>query len=155
MDVFDKIREEHRTILGIMDDLIGRDPESRRDRMNALAMQIIAHMDAEERSIYKAFADADDILRPLALRHEEEHRVARYLMTELRDEGLDDEHWAARLQVFHAIIDRHVQSEEEEMFDIAADYFDQKEVDAMLEKFDMVEGELFKERMIVPSTLTR
>ena len=67
MDVFDRIREEHRTILAIMDDLVGRDPESRRDEMNTLAMQIIAHMDAEERSIYKAFADADDILSDLGL----------------------------------------------------------------------------------------
>ena len=155
MDVFDRIREEHRTILAIVDDLVGRDPESRRDEMNTLSMQIIAHMDAEERSIYKAFADADDILRPLALRHAEEHRVARYLMTELRDEGLDNEHWAARLQVFHAIIDRHVESEEKGMFDIALDYFDQKEVDAMSEKFEKVEGQLFKERMIVPGSITR
>lgn len=155
MDVFDKIREEHRSILATVDDLIGSDPESRRDEMNTLAMQIIAHMDAEERSIYKAFADADDILRPLALRHTEEHRVARYLMTELRDEGLDGEHWAARLQVFHAIISQHVQNEEKDMFDIALDYFDQKEVDAISKKFDTVEGELFKERMIVPSTMRR
>jgi len=155
MDVFARIREEHRKILATMDDLIGSDPESKRNGMNSLAMQIIAHMDAEERTIYKAFADADDILRPLALRHAEEHRVARYLMAELRDEGLDDEHWAARLQVFHAIIQLHVQSEEKEMFDIATDYFEQREVDAMSKKFEMVEEDLFKQRMITPDVLIR
>lgn len=152
MEVFDRIREEHRRILATMDDLIGSEPEKRKDEINSLAMQIIAHMDAEERTIYKAFIDADDILRPLALRHQEEHRIARHLVAELRDEGLDDEHWAARLQVLHAIIQLHVRSEEREVFDIATDYFDQKEVDAMSEKFEKVETELYSGRMFTPDT---
>jgi hemerythrin superfamily protein len=56
MEVFDRIREEHRRILATMDDLIGSEPEKRKDEINSLAMQIIAHMDAEERTIYKAFS---------------------------------------------------------------------------------------------------
>lgn len=71
-------------------------------------------------------------------------------MAELRDEVLDDKHWAARLQVLPAIIQLHVRSEEKEVFDIATDYFDQKEVDAMSEKFEKVEAELYSGRMFTP-----
>ncbi len=48
--------------------------------MNDLSIDILAHMDAEERSIYKAFEDVDPIARSLALRHEEEHSLARTLI---------------------------------------------------------------------------
>jgi hypothetical protein len=38
------------------------------------------------------------------------------------------------------------------LFDIALDYFDQKEVDAMSEKFEKVETELYSGRMFTPDT---
>ncbi|MDW5562718.1 MAG: hemerythrin domain-containing protein [Methanomassiliicoccus sp.] len=151
MDVFDEIRDEHKIILITMEDLIGRDPETRRRMMNTLSFQIIAHLDAEERSVYKAFENVDGVLRPMSLRHAEEHRVARFLLSGLRDEGLSDEHWAARLHVLRLGLEQHFRSEEKELFDAALDYFDQNEIDAMTHKFDQVKAEMLESTKAIPS----
>lgn len=148
MDIFDKIREEHRRILKTMDDLVGSAPITRRDSINDLAMQILAHMNAEEQTIYLAFEALEAEPRSIALQNEEEHQVARYLLNGLRDKGLNEENWAAKLRVFRNILRSHIESEESIMLDQALGYFNQEEVDRMTVHYEQVENELFKRSRI-------
>jgi hemerythrin-like domain-containing protein len=150
MDLFGKIKDEHRIIIGTVIELTGSDPLTRRDRMDDLVIRIIAHMDAEEQSIYQSFEELDAVPRSLALRSEEEHHVARFMMNELLDRGITDEHWAAKLQVFRGLLERHMETEERDMFDLAKDYFVDEEIDKMTKQFDEVEIGLFKESRIGP-----
>lgn len=144
MDLFGRIREEHRQIFDKIDELTGCDPETRHDKLNELALQILAHMDAEERTIYSALEDMDDTPRSIAIQNEEEHQAARYLLDCLRERGLDDEHRTAWLKILRNAFKIHVESEESIMFEQALDCFTQEEIDSMTERFDQAEVSMFK-----------
>lgn len=153
MDLFNKIREEHAVLLGLVDDLVGADPITHRTTMDDLTLRILAHMNAEEQSIYQAFEELDAIPRSVALRHEQEHHVAKMMMTELQDRIVDNEIWMAKLQVFQFIVKHHVESEEKTMFDIARDYFNDEEISKIAQEFDRVEADLYKRSCL--ESLTR
>ncbi len=148
MDLFSKIKNEHVMILRTLDELVGSDPETRKEKINDLSIQIIAHMDAEERSIYTAFEEVDPIARSLALRSGEEHSLSRYMMNRLREKGIEPEYWAARLQVLQNIVRNHIEEEERTMFDIALDHFNEEEIGSMTKKFEDVENGLLSESRI-------
>ena len=148
MDIFSKIRDEHKRILRTMDELIGSAPDARRDSINDLAMQIMAHMNAEERTIFPAFEALESEPRSVAIQNAEEHQVARYLLNGLRDQGLNDETWAAKLRVFRNVLNAHIESEERVMLDQALGYFTQEEIDHISKRYEEVEAELFKKSRI-------
>jgi hemerythrin-like domain-containing protein len=148
MDLFAKIKEEHRIILGTLADLVGSDPGARRERLDDLIVQIYMHMNAEEQSIYSAFEKLDAVPRSLALRNEQEHHVGRLLMNEIQDRVMDEEIWEAKLAVLRFVLEHHVDLEETQMFDVALDYFDQSEVEAMAKRFQEVEEGLFRESRV-------
>jgi hemerythrin-like domain-containing protein len=152
MDLFSKIREEHVILLGLVDDLVGADPITHRKTMDELTLRILAHMNAEEQSIYRAFEELDAIPRSVALRHEQEHHVAKMMMTELQDRIVDNEIWTAKLQVFQFVVKHHVESEEKTLFDIAQDYFNDEEISKIAQEFDRVEADLYKRSTIEPLT---
>lgn len=128
-----------------MDELVGSDPATRRDELNDLGFQIIAHMNAEEQTIYPAFEALEGEYRSLAIKNEEEHQVGRYILNGLRDKGLSDEHWAGKLRVLRDILVRHAESEERVMLDQALDLFTEEEIDRMSRHYEVVEAELFKQ----------
>jgi len=150
MDLFSRIREEHRELLAITDALIGADPATHRKAMNELTMRITTHMNAEEQTIYQAFEELDPIPRSLAFRHEQEHHIAKFLMNELQEKVRDQDVWAAKLQVFQGIIQRHVESEERTMFDLAGDYFTDAEIQKITNEFARVELDLYESSRIEP-----
>ncbi len=103
MEFFKKIMDEHKMILNTLSDISRGEPRDRRERMDDLVVLVITHMNAEEQSLYKAMEGLDTTCRSLALRHEEEHHIARYLMNEIQDEAINDEHWMAKVQVLTKI----------------------------------------------------
>jgi hemerythrin-like domain-containing protein len=143
VDIFAKIREEHIVLLKLVDDLVGADPAIHRRTIDDLTIRILAHMNAEEQSIYQAFEELDPVPRSVALRHEAEHHVAKVIMTDLQDRIVDDETWTAKLQVFQFLIKHHVESEERTMFDMAKDYFTDEEMAKIAERFERVETEIY------------
>ena len=143
MDLFAKIREEHLVLLGLVDDLVGADPATHRRAMDDLTIRILAHMNAEEQSIYRAFEELDPVPRSVALRHEAEHHVAKTIMNDLQDRIVDIETWTAKLQVFQFLVKHHVESEEREMFDMVKDYFTDEETARIAEQYEQVEMDLY------------
>ena len=150
MDLFGKIREEHKTLLGLVDELVGADPATHRRSLDDLTLRVLAHMNAEEQSIYQAFEALDAIPRSMALRHEQEHHVAKMLMNELQDRVVDVEVWQAKLQVFRFLVQHHVDSEESTLFDTAVDYFTDEEINGITSEFERIEAELFRSSRIEP-----
>ena len=109
--LFSKIREEHARILDKIDELVGSSPEVRHEKVNDLLLQIMAHMDAEERTIYKTFEDLESETRMIAVQNEEEHQVTRYLVSGLKATGVTEEHWWARLRVLRNVFKNHIEFE--------------------------------------------
>jgi len=149
MDLFGSIKKEHERIVETLNGLVGSDPNTRRNRMNDLTLQLVSHFDAEERSIYHAFEMQGPVLKSLAVQLTEEHRTLRGLTTDLRDPGLDDEHWAARLRLLIFLQKHHIESEEKTMFDIALEYFTQDEVETMTKDFEQVQATLVKKSQVL------
>jgi hemerythrin-like domain-containing protein len=152
MDLFAKIKEEHVLLLGLVDDLVGADPVTHRRAMDDLTIRILAHMNAEEQSIYQAFEELDPVPRSVALRHEAEHHVAKMIMNDLQDRIVDTETWTAKLQVFQFLVKHHVESEERTMFDMAKDYFTDEEMTKIAEQFERVEADLYNLTRVGPLT---
>lgn len=150
MDLFAKIKEEHKILLGLVDDLVGANPATHRRAIDDLTIHILAHMNAEEQSIYRAFEELDPIPRSVALRHEAEHHIIKVIMTDLQDRIVDDETWIAKLQVFQFLVKHHVDSEEKTLFDIAKDYFTDEEIVSLAAQFERVEADLYNLNRVGP-----
>jgi hemerythrin-like domain-containing protein len=150
MYVFDQMKGEHKMIIDTLTELIGSDPDTRRDRMDDLTVQIMTHMRAEERVLYLAFEGLDAVPRSFAERLGEEHHVARMIMNELGERGVDNEHWIAKLQVLRSLLERHMASEHGDLADMASDYFGEEEIDRISRDYQRVERDLFTRARIEP-----
>ncbi|WP_019177088.1 hemerythrin domain-containing protein [Methanomassiliicoccus luminyensis] len=143
MELFDKIKAEHKEFNDQMTGLVGSDPVSRREKVIALNTFVLAHQKAEEETIYEAFKELDGVPRSMALVRCEEHHVHELLTTELEDEELADDIWVAKLKVLMFMYQHHASYEEKELYDMAVDYFTDDEIREFLKKYEEVEGRLF------------
>lgn len=144
LELFQKIKQEHQQFHGRFEAMVGSDPLSRREQLVKVNEYIYAHEQAEERTIYDAFKELDGEPRSMAQVRCEEHHVAQMLIREMADINLPDDIWVAKLEVLRFLYAHHTEKEENEMFDMAKDYFTDDEIMEMLKKYDRVEAQLFE-----------
>jgi len=78
--------------------------------------ELEVHTTIEETVFYPAITDVTDEVHELVVEGEEEHKVAKDLMTEVRALPPEDEHWAAKMKVLIESVEHHAEEEETEMF---------------------------------------
>lgn len=143
MNIVDRLKEEHREILTLLNDLLMAsmdDTEAYSMRYLDLMTRVEAHERGEERTIYNALS-ADLEERPIALQAMEEHRLIRDLLRDLADVKITDERWLPKLVVANNVISLHIQIEEGNVLTLVQSTFS----DGDRERFDrdfLVEREM-------------
>lgn len=129
--IFEALSRDHRTIAGLFDQLEAEgpdDPEQARALFRVLKAEFLTHAWAEEEVFYERLAESeDDEIAAAVEALREEHSAAEALLSTI--EGMDPQspRWPERIVEARTLIERHVDKEEKEIFELAAGVLDADE----------------------------
>jgi iron-sulfur cluster repair protein YtfE (RIC family) len=118
MNALELLRKDHQLVARVFEQLEAAahsKGHKREDLFNRLRDELRLHSTIEERVFYPALAERPES-RESILESLEEHKLVDQLLDELDATALDDEHWPAKLKVLKENVERHVESEEADVF---------------------------------------
>ncbi|MBA4758797.1 hemerythrin domain-containing protein [Sphingosinicella sp.] len=121
-DVFKLLKadhDRHRKLLAALDDMRGDSPE-RRELFEAFRIEVSAHANAEEQSLYAVMLGKPD------LQKEGRHSVAEHkeiddFLEELQEADMATPEWDATFRKMKHRYEHHIDEEEEDIFPAAED----------------------------------
>jgi hypothetical protein len=122
MDIYAYLKTDHRRVAKLMTDLLDiRLPAIRQNLFDQIRLELAVHADAEERTFYKAIADAahDQGVSDKIIHSEEEHDEIRELLDVLSDTPVSSDFWLEKFGELKHAVEHHVQEEESEVFKLA------------------------------------
>ncbi len=139
MDILSIIKQEHRAVSAMLDEIKDCEPEDRRidELATTIEQELSTHLAIEERLFYSQLRDRaeDDDERVEMFEAYTEHEVAKHLMELLKSGRERDEEFKAELLVLGESVKHHVQEEESKVFSIARELMDKDELDDLGEKW--------------------
>ena len=152
-NVLDIIKDQHKTLKKSIKVLKNENAPSR-DKIESLSQFIDLlkmHSEAEEQTLYSLLVDFDD--SEMVIREsEEEHHIAKQLMTELESASFKenwDSHAEAKAKVLAEMVEHHAMEEEIRTFKCAKENFSKQELESMGEQFlSICEG--FETQLVPP-----
>ncbi|MBV9718736.1 MAG: hemerythrin domain-containing protein [Candidatus Eremiobacteraeota bacterium] len=139
MDILSVLKQEHRTVSTLLDEVKGCEPDD--DRIDELAKSIenalTVHATLEERLFYPKLRDraeeADE--RVDVFEAYTEHDVVKHLLSLLNSGRKRDEQFKAELLVLGESVKHHVQEEESTIFSMARELLDEDELEEIGESW--------------------
>lgn len=132
-DAIALLESDHRRIEDLLkkgEETTERAVEGRRELLDTITAELIAHEMIEEKILYPALK-AHPEGRDLALEGFQEHHVADLLVKELHAVAKNAEEWGAKFKVLKENLEHHIQEEEGPMFRTARGVFSRAELQAM------------------------
>ena len=120
---------------------------SKQALFETIKSELLVHMDVEETIFYPTVkATSSEELKDDVREADEEHHVAKLLMTEISAMTPEDEQYDAKVTVLKENIEHHVKEEEGEMFPLVKKRFDKTRLeqlgDEMEERKETLRGEV-------------
>lgn len=146
MDILSTIKQEHRTVAAMFDEVQDCEPEDERidELARTIERELSAHLDIEERLFYSQLRDRsdDEEERIDVFEAFTEHEVAKHLMELLKSGRKRDGQFKAELQVLGESVKHHVQEEESKVFGIARELMDKEELEELGDKWQKAKERL-------------
>ena len=133
MDAIALLKDDHRKVLGLLDELeptTERALKTREDLFARLKDELTVHEIIEEEIFYPTLKQHPKA-KEIVLEGYEEHDVVDHVMGELEGLPVDDETWGPKAKVMIENIRHHIEEEEGEMFAKARQVFDRAELDQL------------------------
>lgn len=115
-DAVELLKDDHEKVQDLFDDFEDtQDIDARRQICETVRNELTVHAQIEEEIFYpavRAELGEDDLVDEA----EEEHHVAKMVLSELENMSPDDEHYAAKFTVLAESVRHHIKEEEGEMF---------------------------------------
>ena len=130
MDAIEMLKADHdkmKALLSRLAETTDRGVKTRGELFATIKGELTVHEVIEEEIFYpelKGHPKAKDIV----LEGFQEHHVVDLLMGELEDLPVEDETWGAKAQVMKENIEHHIDEEEGDMFKIARQVFEKREL---------------------------
>ena len=145
MGPFDILAEQHREleecIEALESDESRGEPDTRRERLEALLRLLRVHAQLEERHLDPLLTRVEG--RARAREEAEDHLTLRELMEELEELEPEDDEWWARLTALEDLVVAHVRQEEGETFPLLLSTLNQGEQDELRRAFSALSEQLF------------
>jgi len=137
--ILELIRDDHGSIVRLLDELWSL-PETRDLRYVTMKRKLLAHMNAEEGTLYERMKGTmEEQIRQLI----DEHNAFRQLVDQLDRLPIDSETWVTRMRDLKGCVHRHFEAEER-ILDRAEVIMDPGEMFTMAERFQRAKEELFE-----------
>jgi hemerythrin-like domain-containing protein len=124
MDAIKFLKQEHKRINGLIDDLHKTTERAKLTRLKLLAEiteQLDVHSQIEEEIFYPEFNRVAKKREHRILRQEaeEEHAIVDRLLREMRSSDVETEGFSAKAKVLKDLVEHHVEEEEKQMLPMA------------------------------------
>lgn len=119
MDIYNYIRQDHRNVANLMDELLSINLSHVQERIfHKIRMELSLHAEAEEQTFYKAIREAAERnnVEDRIAHAREDHDEIRELMTFLINESVGGPRWMEKFGELKHAVQHHVKEEEVEMF---------------------------------------
>ena len=136
MDLFDTIKKDHEEFKKLFKKLAEKQTRGDYSRLHR---DIVAHMTAEERTLYPALQETE--ARQLALEAIEEHNAAKHELQQIDQLSFDDEHWLPKFMVMRDLVLHHIEMEESKVFQHSKKLFDEKKLSTLQKEFSAARKE--------------
>lgn len=146
MDILSVLKEEHRAVAALLDEVANCEPGD--ERIDELAPQIerelTAHATLEERLFYPELRDRAEETdeRVDVFEAYTEHDVVKHLLGLLQSPRRRDEKFKAELQVLGENVKHHVREEESTIFKLAREVLDDDELEQLGERWQRAKQRL-------------
>lgn len=133
--------EDHQKQRSIAEQLKDADESKVRDDLRTkMSDEVLPHMAGEEASIFAYMQRSDDEEAVKgALEAMQEHHVARLVLREIMDLGLDSEVFSAKAAVLSELNEHHMQEEEGGHFPWLEENASKEQMDGLFEKYEAAE----------------
>ena len=142
MDAFTLLKNDHKTVAGLMEKIDAtteRALKGREELFAQLKSELDIHAQIEETILYPVLEKADET-HDISLEAYEEHKVVKQLLAELAAEPKDAEEWTAKFTVLKENVEHHVEEEEGEMFKKARKVLSEEEIDQLGARLEEAKG---------------
>jgi hypothetical protein len=127
MDAFNLLKEDHRKVEELFDQLESSRGQAKLRVFEQIKMELDLHTHIEEKIFYPALEESKQT-HELVLEAYEEHDVVKKLLKELGRAKTANEEWEAKAKVLQENVEHHVEEEENELFKKANAALSQEEV---------------------------
>ena len=125
MDIYSLLRDEHRQVLALFDEIEQSvEPHERERLFERLKKEILTHKEAEERTFYAALSLLPDLVDRIE-EAMEEHADQQELLEELDGLDVEDEDFAVQLNELREELQHHINEEETEIFSRAQQHLNE------------------------------
>jgi hypothetical protein len=131
--LFRTLVSQHREVDEMLTQLQGGDHDSRRTLFPQMRLALLSHAKAEEKTFYAALERAGE--KRDAKHAKREHREIEDAMRELDALDYSDDGWTKAVTKLADAVEHHVEEEESEIFDAAADSMETAELDELAQRF--------------------
>ncbi|MGI8731911.1 MAG: hemerythrin domain-containing protein [Pyrinomonadaceae bacterium] len=142
MDAFTLLKNDHKTVAGLMEKIDGtteRAIKTRDELFTQLKTELDIHAMIEETILYPVLEKADPT-HEITLEAYEEHRLVKQLLGELESESKETEEWTAKFTVLKENVEHHVEEEEGEMFKKARKVLSEDELETLGARLEEAKG---------------
>ena len=148
MDIYNYIRQDHRNVAALMDELLSINLSAVQERIfHKLRVELSLHAEAEEQTFYKALQDASERanVEDRIVHAREDHDEIRDLLTFLVNESIAGPRWMEKFGELKHAVEHHVKEEEVEIFAKARRLLSDEDAKHLAREMAMV-----KQRIRVP-----
>jgi hypothetical protein len=130
MNAFELLKKDHENVSALFKQIEAASETNKTGLFARLKNELDVHAHIEE-TIFYPVLEATAETREITLEAYEEHNVVKDLLAELESYGTPDDEWDAKLTVLKENVEHHVEEEEGEMFDKAADVLSQDQIEQL------------------------
>src|SRR5215204_3815559 len=120
MDAFSLLKADHEKVAQLFDQLEAARGPAKLRVFEQIKMELELHAHIEEKIFYPALEKPEET-HDLTLEAYEEHDVVKKLLAQLGRARSANEEWEAQAKVLRENVEHHVEEEENELFEKAAD----------------------------------
>lgn len=143
-DIFEVLKQEHQQVKDILQQMVETSSQHRQRRkelIGQLEHSLLPHMYAEERYFYELLMEGlEEDQQDAVFEGFEEHRAARFVLSDLESIAFDDIRWHAEASVLQELVKHHIAEEESEIFELARQVIDQSQAANVAEKFEQTKN---------------
>lgn len=159
MKMLERIQREHDDVRALFL-TIDNNEERQGSIFSDLAVEILAHHEAEEEVVFSKLPASDDA-EALKLELIAEHDTIRRQIQVVLDTDSEDDNWKARYSVLKELFSHHMEEEENELFDVLREDVSPQVIGSMPRSFETARTkhkadaeQMVKDRMVLTPELS-
>ncbi len=136
MNALELLKADHKTVSELFEKVKAtEDKAAHKQLFEKINQELETHAHIEETIFYPTIIENEEI-KDIVLEGIEEHKQVKTLLCEIPNLSDDSEKFEAKLKVLMEDVEHHVEEEEEEMFPLVEDAFDEDQLEELGEQME-------------------